>query len=188
MEPNEMDHTRVLGERIVRALDRLWLCLEGMNSRQINWRPPVAGSNTLYSIIIHALGAAEEATTTFTQCQETGSTLKQQIMRCDRHQFFSDGPLEVLSAVFHEERDVIAKRLQSLDGMDLTISYSQNVHIYPESVALTGYAILLNLLEHLYEHVGQSQVIRDFVFKKNEECIVDSLLNWSKPVSSEKGE
>lgn len=185
MKPDEMDHTPIMGERIVRALDRLWLCLEGMNSRHINWRPPVAGSNTLYSIIIHALGAAEEATTILTQGQETSRTLKQQIIRYDRHQFFSDGPVEVLRAVFHEERDVIAKRLRSLNGRELAMSYPQTVPLDLGSDAPTGYALLLHLLEQLYKHVGQSQVLRDFILKKNEECIVDSLLNWSKPVSSE---
>ena len=45
---------------ILRSLDKIMACLEGLDEYQLNWRPPAEGANSVYGIAQHTLTSAEK--------------------------------------------------------------------------------------------------------------------------------
>lgn len=91
------DATRGLGERIVMAMDRLLLCLEGLTWNEITWCPQREGARSLQGISMHVLGAINESV----------AILKQQRNRWSEHVAPLPKSLQETLALWSEERAIL---------------------------------------------------------------------------------
>lgn len=150
-------NSNILGEHILQSFDRLLSLFNDLSSDQINWRLPVAGSNSLYSITLHALAAAEE----------TADLLNRQpSSRNSQEEFAATGsPAQLLSLWSEKRHRMVEKILNNLPEATLQGEYvhPRRAFIHPDSETITGSALLLRLLQHINEHLGQAQIMCDLL-------------------------
>jgi Protein of unknown function (DUF664) len=146
----------------VAPADYLWFCdlaLRGMarivtdlGDELANSRPPFAGANSPYVILTHCLGVLE---------YWAGATVAGRSIERDRAaEFTAQGPVVPLLARTERARERLAADVAGLDAWDAP----QSVHRDPDDpvpYSETKGAVLLHVLEELFQHLGQMEITRD---------------------------
>lgn len=138
--------------RFIRSsLDRLVGCLAGLDQQQVNWRPLAPQANSLYAIVTHTLGNAEE---------NLLYTLRGQPSQRDREGEFaasaaSSLPIETRWLTLRAQ---LIATLSHLPPADLDREWR-----HPRRGSLTGREIVLVVARHSAEHPGQAELTRDFL-------------------------
>jgi uncharacterized damage-inducible protein DinB len=135
---------------ILRSLDQVMACLEGLDERQLNWHPEAVGANSLVGIANHVLTSAEKYLFTF--------LIEEEPIEPHHEEEF----LVVASSAhaLHERwralREQVQSALLALSQEDLEREY-----FHPHRGSLMGREILLMVTRHLAEHLGQAELTRD---------------------------
>jgi hypothetical protein len=146
----------------VAPADYLWFCdlaLRGMarivtdlGDERANSRPPFNGANSPYAILTHCLGVLE---------YWAGATVAGRSIERDRAaEFVAQGPVAPLLARTEKAREQLAADVAGLDAWDPP----QSVHRDPDDpvpYSETKGAVLLHILEELFQHLGQMEITRD---------------------------
>jgi hypothetical protein len=146
----------------VAPADYLWfadLALRGMarivadlGDELANRRPPFPGANSPYVILTHCLGVME---------YWAGATVAGRAIERDRDaEFTSSGPVAPLLARTEEARRQLALDVTGVEAWAVPAS----VHRDPDDpvpYSETKGAVLLHILEELFQHLGQMEITRD---------------------------
>ncbi|EFH85376.1 DinB family protein [Ktedonobacter racemifer] len=136
---------------ILSSLDRLVQCLDGLDENQLNWQPPAPHANSLYTLVVHTLGNAEE-NLLLTLFDQPSSRNREQ-------EFVMKGQsADALIAQWQALRERLQKTLLSLSSGDL-----EQEHLHPRRGSITGLDILIVVARHAAEHLGQAELTRDLV-------------------------
>ena len=117
-----------------------------------NRRPPFPGANSPYVILTHCLGVME---------YWAGATVAGRSIERDRAaEFTASGPVAPLLQRAEAARRRLAEDLAGLDAWDEPESVRRDArHRVPYSE--TKGAVLLHILEELFQHLGQMEITRD---------------------------
>jgi Protein of unknown function (DUF664) len=134
------------------ALDGMAAIVDELGDDLANRRPPFRDSNSAYAILTHCLGVLE---------YWGGATVAERPVQRDRAaEFTASGEVAGLL----RRTDLARRRLrEDIVGLD-PADRPANVHVDPEDpVPYTGTkgAVLLHVLEELFQHLGQMEVTRD---------------------------
>jgi hypothetical protein len=146
----------------VARADFLWfadLALRGMarivadlGDDLANRRPPFPGANSPYVILTHCLGVLE---------YWAGATIAGRSIERDRAaEFTAGGPVAPLLVRAEKARERMDEDLAGFDTWDAP----QSVHRDPNDpvpYSETKGAVLLHILEELFQHLGQMEITRD---------------------------
>lgn len=136
---------------IASSLDRLVACLDGLDVECLNWRPSAADTNSLYALVTHTLGNAEENILEVLCGQAVG--------RDRAREFATQGADPILvSARWQDLRSRLEAGLTQLPSGGLDVTYT-----HPRRGALTGREILIVVARHAAEHLGQAELTRDLL-------------------------
>ena len=146
----------------VAPADYLWfadLALRGMarivgdlGDELANRCPPFPGSNSPYAILTHCLGVME---------YWGGATIAGRSIERDRAaEFTAAGPVAPLLQQVDEARQRLAEDLVGLEPWDVPHSVHHNPDD-PVPYSETKGAVLLHVLEELFQHYGQMEITRD---------------------------
>jgi len=139
----------VYARYILSSLDRLITCVEGMEAAQWNWRPPAPETNSVYALVIHTLGNAEENT--------LGTLCRQPVTRDHAQEFAAQA--QTLAAL-HQQWEALRGRLETaMTGLSAD-DLGQTVR-HPRRGTLTGREVLIIVARHAAEHLGQAELTRD---------------------------
>ena len=146
----------------VEAADYLWfadLALRGMarivtdlGDEMANLRPPFPEANSPYVILAHCLGVME---------YWAGATVAGRSIQRDRDaEFRADGPVAPLLKRAEMARQRLAEDVVGLDA------WEQPENVYPDPDNPVPYnqtkgAVLLHIIEELFQHLGQMEITRD---------------------------
>lgn len=136
---------------IASSLDRLVACLESLDAESLNWRPAAADTNSLYALVTHTLGNAEE------NILETLCGVP--IGRDREGEFAAHGATPAyIVARWSDLRARLEDELAKLPADGLNHTYS-----HPRRGALSGREILIVVARHAAEHLGQAELTRDLL-------------------------
>ena len=146
----------------VAPADYLWfadLALRGMarivvdlGDEMANRRPPFPGANSPYVILTHCLGVME---------YWAGATVAGRSIERDRAaEFAASGPIAPLLQQVEAARQRLAADLTGLAAWDEPHSVHRN-RDDPVPYSETKGAVLLHILEELFQHFGQMEITRD---------------------------
>lgn len=146
----------------VGAADYLWfvdLALRGMarivaelGDELANRRPLVPGSNSPYVILTHCLGVME---------YWGGATVAGRPIERDRAaEFTASGPVAPLLQRVEKARQRLAEDVVALDAWERPQSVRRDPED-PVPYSETKGAVLLHVLEELFQHLGQMEITRD---------------------------
>lgn len=136
---------------ILSSLDRLVQCLDGLDETQLNWNPPAPHANSLYTLVVHTLGNAEE--------NLLWTLFDQPSQRNREQEFVMEGPsADALMIRWNGLREQLQQALLSLSSFDL-----EREHLHPRRGSITGLDILIVVARHAAEHLGQAELTRDLV-------------------------
>ena len=131
---------------IVGTIDRLVASLEGLDARALNWRPPAPGTNSLYAMVTHVLGNAEE--------NILDTLCGQPVPRSRDAEFSATGSSgELVLERWRGLRARIADALAALPAGEL-----DRPRRHPRRGELAGREILLVVARHAAEHWGEAQL------------------------------
>jgi hypothetical protein len=148
----------------VAATDYLWfadLALNGMagiveelGDDLANRRPPIPDANSPYSILTHCLGVLE---------YWAGATVAGRTIERDRAaEFTADGRVGPLLQRTAEARRRLAEDLARFDPWAEPTNVLRDP-ADPVPYKETKGAVLLHILEELFQHLGQMEITRDFL-------------------------
>jgi hypothetical protein len=130
------------------TIDDLVQSLEGLTAAQLNWQPPAADTNSLYAIVTHVLGNAEE------NVLRTVCGLP--VSRSRAAELAARGETwEPMRDHWRELRARIETALGALPPGDL-----DRERPHPRRGMLTGREVLLVVARHAAEHWGEAQLTR----------------------------
>jgi 3-hydroxyisobutyrate dehydrogenase-like beta-hydroxyacid dehydrogenase len=136
---------------IFSTIDDLVGSLEGLSEAQLNWRPAAADTNSLYAIVTHVLGNAEE-NILMTVCGQT-------VSRSRAAELAARGTSwEPVRDHWRELRTRMAGALAALPAGEL-----DRVRAHPRRGPLTGREVLLVVARHAAEHWGEAQLTRSLM-------------------------
>lgn len=138
---------------IVSAIERIIRCLDGLDTRGLNWRPPAQETNSLYVLAVHTMANAEEFI--------LGLLAGEHIVR-DR------------DAEFAAVADDSAAKSVRARWADLQVRLRHALSTFPASVLektithsrrgeLSGRATLILVAQHACEHVGHAELTRQLL-------------------------
>jgi uncharacterized damage-inducible protein DinB len=150
------------GDVVVRAADYLWFAdlalgemariVEGLGDERANLAPPLPGANSAYAILTHCLGVLE---------YWGGATVAGRSIERDRDaEFRARGEVAELVARTEAARRRLHEDLGSLDSLAEPSHVVRN-RDDPVPYAETQGAVLLHILEELFQHLGQMEITRD---------------------------
>ena len=117
-----------------------------------NRRPPFAGANSPYVILTHCLGVVE---------YWAGATVSGRPIERDRAaEFTASGPVAPLLTRAERARERLAEDVAGLEAWGVPHSVQRDPDDpvpYTESKG----AVLLHILEELFQHLGQMEITRD---------------------------
>ena len=131
---------------IVGTIDRLVASLEGLDARELNWRPPAPHTNSLYAMVTHVLGNAEE--------NILDTLCGQPIPRSRDAEFAAAG--QSGAPVREHWRDLRARIGEALAA--LPAGELDRPRYHPRRGDLAGREILLVVARHAAEHWGEAQL------------------------------
>jgi uncharacterized damage-inducible protein DinB len=148
---------RVLLKSVIGLLERMSRCLTDLSSDELNWRPPIDGSNSLYVLGTHVLGNAE--------AWILGIALGRPIRR-DRPAEFaavgSDAAILIGAAI--ELGRTLTETVKPLaEALDQEREPSSELWGEGQPRKVTVRECLLHVIEHAAEHVGQMELTRDLM-------------------------
>ena len=130
------------------SVERILLCLDGLDENDLNWRP-LDSANSLYVLAIHTIGNIEE--------NILGVLCGQQINRRREDEFKVHGTkIEPVKQRWHEVQQRIHSQLTQID---LDREYE-----HPRRGGITGRDVLIVVARHAAEHTGQAELTRDLLF------------------------
>lgn len=131
---------------IFSTLDHLVGSLEGLTEDELNWRPPAPDTNSLYAIVTHVLGNAEE--------NVLQTVCGQPVSRSRAAELAARGNCaEPVRERWRELRTRMEAALDRLPTGDLDRELE-----HPRRGALTGRDVLLVVARHAAEHWGEAQL------------------------------
>jgi DinB superfamily len=134
------------------ALREMARIVADLGDELANRRPPFAGANSPYVILTHCLGVLE---------YWAGATVAERPIHRDRAaEFTASGPIAPLLVRAERARQRLAEDLAGLEAWDAP----QSVHRNPDDpvpYSETKGAVLLHILEELFQHLGQMEITRD---------------------------
>jgi len=136
---------------ICRSIDRIVACLDGLDERQMNWRPSAPQTNSLYVLATHTMANAE-ANILGTLC---GQEIARQ--RDDEFAVWSSSAADV-AAQWRDLRERLTIALGRIDPEEL-----EREHSHPRRGMLTGREILIVAARHAAEHMGHAELTRDLL-------------------------
>jgi hypothetical protein len=117
-----------------------------------NSRPPFPGANSPYVILTHCLGVLE---------YWAGATVAGRSIERDRAaEFAASGPVAPLLVRAEKARRRLAEDLTELGAWDTPQSVRGNPDD-PVPYSETKGAVLLHILEEMFQHLGQMEITRD---------------------------
>jgi hypothetical protein len=136
---------------IRRSVDRILLCLDGLDEPDMNWRP-LDNANSLYVLAAHVIGNVE--------ANILGVLCGQKIDRRREKEFQAQGSsIEPVRQRWGEVQERIAARLEKLSPGDLDKEYE-----HPRRGKISGRDLLIVVARHAAEHVGHAELTRDLLF------------------------
>ena len=145
-----------LSRQIRSLLERVCGCLGGLSETQLNWAPPVSGTNTAYAIAAHTLGNARGWV--------LGIACGKPVER-DRPAEFRASGRDAAELVADAERlsQEIGAALAALVPSDLNRRLVPPPALWGEGepYEISVREALLHVVEHVSLHLGQLQITRD---------------------------
>ncbi len=151
MSPSSSREAVLFCRYIVSSLDRLVHCLDGLDETQLNWHPPAPHANSLYALVVHTLGNAEENLLWTLSDQPSQRNREQEFLR-------EGASTDALLLRWNGLRGQLQQALLSLSLQDLA-----QEHLHPRRGLITGLDILIVVARHAAEHLGQAELTRDLV-------------------------
>jgi uncharacterized damage-inducible protein DinB len=134
------------------ALREMARMVADLGDEGANRRPPFPGANSPYAILTHCLGVLE---------YWAGATVAGRSIERDRAaEFTATGPVAPLLERAETARRRLAEDLAGFEAWDAP----QSVHRDPDDpvpYSETKGAVLLHILEELFQHLGQMEITRD---------------------------
>ncbi|HWE63434.1 MAG TPA: DinB family protein [Chloroflexota bacterium] len=138
----------VLAQQIDGVLERIVGCLDGLDAEALNWRPPAPDTNSLYVIVTHVLGNAEECILEILAGRSVGRQREQE--------FLAQGTTaQAIAERWQRLRPELQEAMSALSAEDVERQYQ-----HPRRGEITGRAVLLLVLKHASEHLGEAQLTR----------------------------
>jgi uncharacterized protein DUF664 len=140
--------------RFAYEFDRLLETIADLDDEALNWRPPVAGANSLLVLVTHAVGSAEE--------HVVGKAAGKTVVRNRDAEFTVTGGSGHLATRAAEVRRRIDEALAGLEGrLD-----EERDPPFDNWARGTVRDRLIHSVSHTAEHVGHAQVTRDLYIAK----------------------
>jgi len=143
-------------QELRRQLDKLCGAIDGLNAEQLNWKPPVEESNSIYVIATHTLGNMRGWV--------LGICCGQPIDRDRAAEFASSGadaaPLIERARTLRREIEAAFATLP-VESLDELREARQNLWGAGTTRPVTGREAILHALEHAANHVGHIEITRD---------------------------
>lgn len=147
---------------IVERLDRAAACLDGLTERQMNWRPPIGGANSVYALATHTLGNA--------RAWVLGIACGRDIGRDRPGEFAASGAdaarvRDEAARLSGEIRDA----LRALDPARLDQRLVPAQELWGESPPreISVRDALIQVIEHASLHLGHLQLTRDLALRQS---------------------
>ena len=138
--------SEVFTRYIFGTIDNLVACLDGLDEDELHWRPSAPQTNSLYAIVMHVCGNAEE--------NILGTLCGRSIQRNRDSEFRATGGSETsLREQWLDLRARLANALAALPAVEL-----DRERRHPRRGVLTGREILLIVARHAAEHWGEAQL------------------------------
>jgi hypothetical protein len=136
------------------ALRQMVAIVEGLGDEWANRRPPLAGANTPFAILTHCLGVME---------YWGGATVAGRAIQRDRAaEFTARGEVAVLLRRTEEARCRLREDVAGLDTTAVPVGVQPNPDD-PIPYGDSKGAVLLHILEELFQHLGQMELTRDML-------------------------
>lgn len=136
---------------IRRSIDRILLCLDGLEEDDLNWRP-LDNANSVYVLAIHMIANVE--------ANILGVLCSQNIIRHREEEFNSRGSsVEPVRQRWLDIQERISSHLAQLSSSDLDREYE-----HPRRGKTTGRDLLITIARHAAEHVGHAELTRDLLY------------------------
>jgi hypothetical protein len=140
-----------LWDYVRRSVDRIFLCMEGLDEEDLNWRP-LPNANSLYVLATHTMGNIE--------ANILGVLCGLEISRNRDEEFKARGSsTEPLQQKWQELQEKISVNLSGLTPGALDREYE-----HPRRGKITGRDLLITAARHMAEHVGHAELTRDLLF------------------------
>jgi uncharacterized damage-inducible protein DinB len=135
-----------------RALGQMTAIVEELGDDLVNRRPPFRDTNSAYAILSHCLGVME---------YWGGATVAERPVQRDRAaEFTASGDVAGLLRRCDQARRRLREDLVGLDSAALPVSVRRDPED-PSPYTETKGAVLLHVLEELFQHLGQMEITRD---------------------------
>ena len=133
--------------------------LRGLTEEQINWQPPLPGSNSLYVIASHVLGNV--------RAWVLGIACGQPMTRDRPAEFAASGSFADIDAAARKVSAEIEAALAAMDSarLDRRVVPSQELWGEGEPREISVREALVHVLEHASAHLGHMQMTRDIVLR-----------------------
>jgi hypothetical protein len=136
---------------IFSTIDSLIGMLDGLSVEELNWRPNVSATNSLYAIAMHVLGNAEE--------NLLGTLCGQRAGRDYADEFAAIAPVpDAVRAWWIELGERVAKSFVNLTHED-----RDGARQHPRRGVITGRDVLIVVARHAAEHWGEAQLTRSLM-------------------------
>src|SRR5687768_9667384 len=133
------------------TIDALVGSLEGLSEAQLNWRPAAPDTNSLYAIVAHVLGNAEE--------NVLQTVCGQPVRRSRAAELAAHGVTwEPVRDRWRHLRARMEAALGALPAGEL-----DRVRSHPRRGPLTGREVLIVVARHAAEHWGEAQLTRSLM-------------------------
>jgi hypothetical protein len=134
------------------ALRSMARIVADLGDESANRRPPFAGANSPYVILTHCLGVLE---------YWAGATVAGRPIERDRAaEFTASGPVAPLLTRAEKARERLAADVGALEAWDVPHGVQRDPDD-PVPYGETKGAVLLHILEELFQHLGQMEITRD---------------------------
>ena len=134
------------------ALDQMTAIVEDLGDELVNRRPPFRDTNSAYVILTHCLGVME---------YWGGATVAERPIQRDRAaEFTASGDVAGLLRRTEQARRRLREDLVGLDAAAPPVNVRRDPDD-PVPYTETKGAVLLHLLEELFQHLGQMELTRD---------------------------
>jgi hypothetical protein len=136
---------------IRRSVDRILLCLDGLDEEDLNWRP-LNNANSLYVLAVHMMGNIE--------ANVVGVLCHEQVNRQREDEFKARGSATgPILQKWNELQETVSAHLAQLPPGALDLGYE-----HPRRGKVTGRDLLIVIARHAAEHVGHAELTRDLLF------------------------
>jgi hypothetical protein len=135
------------------ALGEMAKIVEELGDDMVNRRPPFRDANSPYVILTHCLGVME---------YWGGATVAARAVRRDRAaEFTASGEVAPLLRRTEQARRRLREDMVDLDPAAGPVNVGRDPEGEPVPYALTKGAVLVHILEELFQHLGQMEITRD---------------------------